>query len=566
MENNKLTQYMSIKTKMKLSLIVSLLISNWVCAQSTQGFFLNDHQQKKATIPKIYIKYNEPTSTATVEVNVDYSKVLAQVSKYLYGNNTNPYMTNIIDQPDLLSHIKTLAPQVLRYPGGNISNVFFWNAAPGNKPTDVLDTILYGDNKKPHRENFWYGKNENANTLSLNNYYAMLKQTNSTGIICVNYGYARYGLGPHPVQAAAHLAADWVRHDKGRTKFWEIGNEDYGTWQAGYKIDTTKNKDGQPRYINGAFYGEHFKVFADSMKAAAKQIGAEIHIGAVIIETPKEQSWEGAIERNWNTGFFKAAGNAADFFIVHSYYTPYEKNSSAEIILNTATVETEKIMAYMKQVSADNHVDIKPVALTEWNIFAAGSKQMCSYINGVHAAIVLGELAKNKYGMASRWDLANGYNNGNDHGMFSRGDEPGIPLWNPRPVYYYMYYFQQFFGDELIDATVSGSSNVLVYASKFSSGQVGLVVVNKGADKQIISIKTTNFKSGKRYYLYNLTGGDDNGEFSQKVFVNGEGSKYQAGGPPDIEKIKPLSATAGSNIRINSSAYSVQYILIDNEK
>ncbi|MEI9958909.1 MAG: hypothetical protein WDM90_21935 [Ferruginibacter sp.] len=38
----------------------------------------------------------------------------------------------------------------------------------------------------------------------------MLSQTNSTGIITVNYGYARYGTSANPVAAAAHLAADWV--------------------------------------------------------------------------------------------------------------------------------------------------------------------------------------------------------------------------------------------------------------------------------------------------------------------------------------------------------------------
>lgn len=555
----------TMKAKWSGIFILLLLIGESVYAQDTQGFFANGQQSKTVEIPRHFQKYSEPAGTATATVTVDYSKVLARVSNYLYGNNTNPYMTNIIGQPGLIEGIKTLNPRILRYPGGNISNVFFWNAGPGAKPKDVPDTILYGDNRKPRREKIWYGKNEDVQTLSLSNYYAMLKHTGCTGIICVNYSYARYGTGPNPVQTAAHYAADWVRHDKGRTKFWEIGNENYGAWQAGYQIDTTKNKDGQPRYINGTLYGQHFKVFADSMKSAAKEIGAEIHIGAVIIETAKEKSWEGGIEKNWDSGFFKAAGNAADFFIVHSYYTPYNQNSSASVILNTATTETNKIMAYMRQLSAENGVLLKPVALTEWNIFAAGSKQACSFINGMHAAIVLGALAKNKYGMASRWDLANGYNNGDDHGLFSKGDEPGVPLWNPRPAYYYMYYFQQLFGDQVLESNVSGNDEVLAYTSRFSSGQMGVVLVNKGVNKQIINLKTENFKPGKRYYLYTLTGGDDNGEFSQQVLVNGFGSKYAAGGPDEVAKIEPLSAAAGNSIHIISPARSVQYILMENE-
>ena len=532
-------------------------------AQSTQGFFTVKQPAKAAQIPKAYMPYPIPVTPATVTIAIDYNKELAHVSNYIYGNNANVYMTDMVSEPDLIAHIKNLAPHVLRYPGGNLSNVFFWNAAPGQKPADVPDTILYGDNRKNRPEYFWYGNNQSRNTLSVDKYYAMLQQTNSTGIVCVNYAYARYGTSINPVANAAHYAANWVRYDKGRTKFWEIGNEDYGTWQAGYKIDTTKNKDGQPSLISGLLYGTQFKIFADSMRAAAKETGADIHIGAVLVEAPKIHSWEGSIERNWNGGFFKGAGNAADFFIVHSYFTPYNQNSNATTILNTASTEPAKMMNYMKQLCADGYIDLKPIALTEWNIFAEGSKQQCSYINGMHAAIVLGELATNQYGMASRWNLANGYGNGNDHGMFSKGDEPGVPLWNPRPVFYYMYYFQQFFGDKVIASSVSGSADVVVYASKFNSGETGVVVVNKGTANLVINIQIAHFKPGKRFYLYTLSGGTDNGEFSQKVLVNGQGNHYTAGGPDDVESIKALSGEASKKgISISSAARSVQYILI----
>src|SRR4030042_4592536 len=108
----------------------------------------------------------------------------------------------------------------------------------------------------------------------------MLELTNYTGIITINYGYARYSTGPNPLQTAAGYAADWVRYDNGRTKFWEIGNESSGPWQAGFRIDTSVNQDGQSLIISGELYGEHFKIFVDSMKAAAAEINHEIFIGA----------------------------------------------------------------------------------------------------------------------------------------------------------------------------------------------------------------------------------------------------------------------------------------------
>lgn len=549
--------------KIRFILLVFIEITISVCAfgQNKQGFFLNDFHPKSFVIPPF--RNVKPTRhKASVSVDIYFKDTLATVSKYVFGNNSNVYMTQMVNQPRLLHYIKELSPNVIRYPGGNISNLFFWNAKRGEKPADVPDTILYGDNRPVRPSRFWYGRDNSPRAMSVDHYYEMLKETGSTGIICVNNGYARYGIGPHPVETAAHLAADWVRYDNGRTKYWEIGNEDYGPWEAGYIIDTTKNQDGQPFITTGELYGKHFKIFADSMRAAARQIGVKIEIGAVLEELPKKHT---RIMHNWNLLFFKTAGNAADFFIIHSYYTPYEQDSPPSVILNSAQIETQKMMNYMQKMVHDFGVEQKPVALTEWNIFATGSKQDCSYINGIHAALVLGALIRNHYGLACRWDLANRYNNGNDMGTFNRGDKPGLPKWNPYPVFFYMYYFQKYFGDHMVKAAMSDTS-IVAYASTFHSGQAGIIVINKSAETEYVQLGLKEFKSGRRYYMYRLTGSDDNPPFSQQVYVNGVAPDYTTGGPAkELSHIKALSSTLKNNAFIfKAPGYSVQYIAVDN--
>lgn len=542
-------------------LSIFYLIISLSHAQPQQAFFLNDFQNKTAEIPSSVTEVEKPSQPATVTVRVDFEEVLTPVSKYLFGNNANIYMTQMVDQPVLLDHIKTLSPQVIRFPGGNLSSVYFWNSPAGQPPADAPLKLVEANGAEMDA-GYWFGKNTDSWTLSVDNYYAMLQATNSTGIITINYGYARYSTAEDPVASAAHLAAEWVRYDNGRTKFWEIGNESNGAWQAGHRINTANNKDGQPEIINGELYGEHFKVFADSMRAAAAEKDVTIFIGAQLLaEAPA--TWWNDTDRSWNTGVFQYAGEAPDYYIIHSYYTPFQTNSNAVEILNSASVVTKDMMDYVVSSMADAGVSPKPVALTEWNIFAEGSKQQVSYINGMHAAIVLGELIRNKYGLACRWDLANGWGGGNDHGMFSQGDEPGVPKWHPRAAFYYMVYFQKYFGDHMLQSHVSGNDNVLAYASKFSSGQAALIVINKSSSAQMVSVDLQNFGYGERFYLHSLTGGTDNGEFSLKVFVNGVGPTLSSGGPSNVQAVPAQAASIAGGVKFNAPARSVQYVLIE---
>lgn len=528
---------------------------------NTIGFFLDNWSSKTFTVP-VYTDTTIPVMSPTTTVDIDASKVLTKIPTTVFGQNANSWMTQIVTQSSLMNYINDLHPGIIRFPGGSISDTYFWNQI-STAPSDVPDS-LPDSNGNPVSTFYWGGKNTQSWTISLDNYYQLLQQTSSTGIITVNYGYARYGTSADPVAAAAHLAADWVRYDNGRTKYWEIGNECNGVWEAGYRINTANNHDGQPQIVTGSLYGQHFKVFADSMRKAAQEIGKTIYIGAYILEA-QPQSWQTPTDQSWNTGVLGAVSSSADFYIIHSYYTPYQQNSAADVILNSATDNTFAMMNYVKSSITNAGGSIKPIALTEWNMNAEGSMQKVSYISGMYAAIVFGEALKNNYGQTSRWDLANGWANGNDHGLFNIGDEPGVSLWNPRPSFYYMYYFQKMIGDRLLSSTVSGTGavNVLAYASSFTSGEKAVILVNKATAQQTVNVTLKNSTVGARYYFYVLTGGTDNGEFSRKVFVNGNGTTQASGGPStNYVSIKPYSATTQNGIKLTLPSRLVVYMVI----
>ncbi|HKB43696.1 MAG TPA: hypothetical protein VKC90_04880 [Chitinophagaceae bacterium] len=526
----------------------------------TIGFFLDDWQPKNFTAPT-YIDTAIP-SFANYTVTVDRSSIITKIPRAVFGNNANIWMTQIVTEQTLLTHISNIHPHIIRFPGGSLSDVYFWNAPDATPPADA-PALLIQSNGSSIPAGYWYGKN-NANwTISLDNYYSMLQQTGNQGLITINYGYARYGKSSNPVAVAAHLAADWVRYDNGRTKYWEIGNENFGDWEAGYRINLSANMDGQPEILTGQLYGQHFKVFADSMRKAAQEIGKTIYIGAVTAEA-QPQSWETSTRRNWNAGLLGAVTNSPDYYVVHNYYTPYNTNSNAADILNSAAAETKKMIDYVPQALQSSGATLKPLALDEWNIFATGSMQMVSNINGLHADLVLGELLKNKFGLSARWDFANGWDNGNDHAMFNIGDEPGgVPKWNPRPAFYHIYFFQKFLGDRLISSSIQNTTDIVTYASSYTSGEVSVTLVNKSTDAKTVEVKVQNFRKGDRFYWYTLTGGNDNGEFSRKVFVNGKGPDYISGGPSNYTSLKAYSSLTANGIRITVPARAVVFMAID---
>lgn len=527
-------------------------INSILYGQSSENCFFDDFVPKTAEIPQTVnaVKPTEPVSV-TVTINND---TLGKISKYVFGNAIAAW-AGAHDNSKLVEGIEWLAPTLIRFPGGSWSDGYFWNGLPSDLPDSIYDGTTYNSTTKTAKKvKFWGQTGKGGWQTTPDQYYALRQKTGvEEGLITVNYGYARYGLSDDPVAKAAHLAAEWVRYDAGRTKFWEIGNENGGPWEYGWMIDTTLNKDGQPQIISGELYGKHFKVFVDLMKAAAAEIGTTIYIGGqVVIDGPT--SWN-FVDRTWNEGFFKEVGDYADFYVIHNYFG---STYTVKSLLDIAVSEPKRQMDFLKRDFAKYNAYPKPIALTEYNIgLNATTAQQISYINGMQAVILISEMIKNNYGLGARWLLVTG-----ETGMFYDGSDAHYK-YHPHAEFYYLTFLQKFYGDHAI-STTSSNKDILCYASRFSSGETGVIIVNKGTTEQVVRIAIKAIGVGNKFYIYSFTGDTEGGDFSPNVYINGYGPNAYHWGP--YEELFDIPADAypiENEIKFISPARSVQMIMIE---
>jgi hypothetical protein len=540
------------KKTYNLILGILCIINGYIYGQSNiNNCFLYDYKPDTAVIPE-FVEAEIPAESPSVLITLT-GDTIGKISKYVFGNAIAAW-AGAHNNPKFIEGVTLLAPSLIRFPGGSWSNGYFFNGVPSDVPDSIYDGTTYNSLTKTAQKVKFYGHDGTEGWVtSTNQWYALRANTNvKEGLITVNYGYARYGTSADPVAKAAHLAAEWVRFDAGRTKFWEIGNENGGPWEYGWMIDTAINQDEQPQIITGELYGKHFKVFADSMRKAAAERGDTIFIGAQIVVNG-ETSWN-FVDHKWNEGVFREVGDSADFYVIHNYFD----NSSVKNIFNSAQVNLKQNMDFIQQDFIKKAAYPKPVALTEYNMWGGNDAASISYINGMQAVILICELIKNNFGLGARWLLISGATT-----MFYGGSDANF-LNHPHAEFYYLTYLQRLIGDLAINTT-STNSDVISYASTYSSGETALIIVNKSTNTKVITVGTDSIIGvGDHFYLYSFTGGQDEGDFTPNVYINGvgPGSSYQWGPYESLFDIKAYRYTVDGEIKFISPGRSIQMILI----
>jgi hypothetical protein len=392
-------------------------------------------------------------------VTVDATKAVRVVDNRMFGLNTAVWDGAFTDSQTLTS-LGTVGAKFLRYPGGSSSDDYNWqnNSA-----------VLEGGS---------------AGTTTFDDFAAYANAIGAQVIITVNYGTGT------PAMAAAWVTYSNVTKGYG-FKYWEIGNECYGTWE---------DDNNSPAH-NGVEYATRAAQYIQAMRAA----DPSIKIG--VVADSSEDSYSNGyttsvtnpVTNASHTGFtplmlstLKSLNVMPDFVIYHNYaQNAGQENDS--LLLQYASSWTQIATALRAEVNdylgaAGANVELLN---TENNSVSSGpGKQTTSLVNGLYYADSLGSLMQTEFNSLVWWALHNGHTSGNNssalYGWRMYGDygiengDNGSPNHDPYPVFFVQKLLTHFArgGDTVITAS-SNNSLLTPYAVKRQDGSLSLLVINK---------------------------------------------------------------------------------------
>jgi hypothetical protein len=484
--------------------------------QSLTGFWLQD--SAGTSQPAFYVDDLSLTGVpvpSQVNLLINASQKITTVDSRVFGVNAAVW-DGQFNSPTTTSLLSVDGTKVLRFPGGSLSYTYHWQT----------------------------GKTDDGNSwaTSFDSFAQIAKGLQAQAYITLNYG-----------SGSSQEAADWLTYSnitKGYGfKYWELGNENYGSWE-----NDSHNHDPYT-------YAQQFKTY----QAQLKGIDPTIKLGAVVVtgedsyanntNHPATNPRTGIIHNGWTPvllSTLKSLGVTPDFIIYHKYNQEPGTEGDAGLLASTGSWKTDaqdlrqQLTDYLGSSGATVELDC-----TEHNSVSYNpGKQTTSLVNGLFFADSLGQLLQTEFKSLVWWDLRNSQEYGNNnssslYGWRNYGDYGTLDPNNssPYPTYYIRKLLTTFAkgGDQVVSAT-SDYGLLSVYASRRRDGSLRLLVINKSP---------TNALTGK----FTLSGFTP--KASAQVFrygVTQDNNAKTGSGSPDVSQ--GSFNAAGPNFSYQFPAYS----------
>ena len=349
-------------------------------------------------------------------------------------------------------------------------------------------------------------------------------------------------------------------------KYWEVGNECYGTWE----------QDTNALAHHASTYAQRATNFIARMKA----VDPTIKIG--VVGVPGENQYDNGYRdhpaynaRTAQTNYgwtpvlvasLKSLGVTPDFLVHHHYPQWTDPNNVAGSPDNDAGLlqstsnwanDAATLRQHVTDYFGSGGTNIELV-VTENNTDAGQQgRQSTSLVNGLYYADSLGQLLQTEFNSFVWWDLRNGTDNAgffgaNLFGWRSYGDLGMINGLDTRHPAFYAAKLMQWFarpGDRILDVT-SDYAALASYATRHANGAVSVLLLNK--------ILATNFT-----VRVNVTGFAPSATAIIRSFGIPNDEATRTNGPTANRDITTnYFASAGATFTNNAPPYSLTLITL----
>jgi hypothetical protein len=391
---------------------------------------------------------------AQILINVDAGVVKRTVDARLFGLNAAVW-DNQFNTATTVSLLSANGTRLLRFPGGSLSDEYHW------RTNTTLDNT------------FQWATNFDA-------FASVALAVNAQAVITANYGTGT------PQEAAAWVQYANITKNYG-FKYWEIGNECFGSWET----------DERQRPHDPFSYAVAARDYITAMKA----VDPTIKIGVVVVtgeesyrnytDHPAINPRTGQTHNGWTPvllATLHSFGVTPDYVIYHRYDQNPSGEDDAGLLqsskswANDAADLRQQLNDYLGAQSSQ----VEMVCTETNSVSSQPGKQTTSLVNGLFYADNFGQIMQTEFTTRMWWDLRNGQetvNNNNpllygwrlygDYGLVSGTSEP-------YPTYYASKLMALFTaeGDQVVQAT-SNYNLLAAYAVKRTDGALALLLINK---------------------------------------------------------------------------------------
>lgn len=422
-------------------------------AGASGTFYLDDVQFDPEPVP------------GQVNINVVTTQTIRTIDARHFGVNLTMW-DQYFDPPyaaTTTALLQELGATAVRMPGGSLSDEYHWAA----------NVTL---------NNTWQW------AASFSDMVHVTTNVGAQAFVVVNYGSGT------PEEAAA-----WVRHANVTNqlgfKYWEIGNECYGTWET----DTNALAHHAYTYaVRAAEYMAQMKAADPGIKIGVVAVPGEDAYANGYSDHPALNPRTGTTHNGWTPVLLttlKALGATPDYLIHHHYpewTNPDNPGGSAvsDVSLLQSTGNWQADAANLRQQIQDYFgsagTNIELVVTENNSDSGAQGRQSTSLVNGVYYADSLGRLLQTEFQGFVWWCLRNGTDHGGnfDSSLYGWRDYGDLGLVNGvsqrHPTFYAAKLMRLWArpGDRLVSAS-SDYPWLAAYAARQENGSLTLLVLNK---------------------------------------------------------------------------------------